>query len=282
MKKKVLNSTFFIYTKTVNCTKLYTKIYFANYKCWYNIIRVGDYMLNNYKKSHLIINIILSILLIFMVANMLILKHTSYLFLITTILIPTLLIIGIYGYEKKSRRFKYELAFYVFAYSALFLLVTYIAGLFIGFNSNVYRLNLTGLTHNIIPYLLLIITSEVLRYEISRKGDGSTLSYILVTLVLIFIDLTLFLTTYDLSTGDGQIKYICAIILPSLFKNVALLYFTKRGGILSCMIYRILLDLKLVVVPIFPNFGIYFDCIINTALPAVYNSFSIKIICSRR
>ena len=86
-------------------------------------------MLANYKKSHLIINIILSLLLVFMVINALVLKQTSYLFLIGTILIPTLIIIGIYGYEKKSRRFKYELAFYVFAYSALFLLVTYIFNL---------------------------------------------------------------------------------------------------------------------------------------------------------
>lgn len=226
-------------------------------------------MLKDYKKSHLIINIVLSLLLVFMILNVLIFKSTSYKFLIATILIPTVLLIAIFGYEKKSRRFKYELAFYVFFYSAFFLLATYLIGLFTGFTSNVYKLNFTGLIHNIIPYLLLIIISEVLRYEISRKGDGSTLSYILVTLILIFVDLTLFITTYDLSTGDGQIKYICAVIMPSLFKNIALLYFIKRGGMLSTLIYRILLDLKLVVVPIFPNFGIYFDSIIYTLLPAI-------------
>lgn len=226
-------------------------------------------MLRKYKKSHLIINIVLSLLLVFMVLNILIFKNASYEFLIATILIPTILLIAIFGYEKKSRRFKYELAFYVFFYSALFLVVTYIIGLFTGFTSNVYRLNSTGIIHNVIPYLLLIIVSEVLRYDISRKGDGSTLSYVLVTLILILVDLSLFITTYDLSTGDGQIKYICAVIMPSLFKNIALLYFTKRGGMLSTLIYRILLDLKLVVVPIFPNFGIYFDSIIYTLLPAI-------------
>ena len=226
-------------------------------------------MLGKYKKSHLIINIILSLLLVFMLFNVFTLKHTSYKFLIATILIPTILLISMFGYEKKSRRFKYELAFFVFAYSALFLLITYLIGLSTGFTTSVYKLNATNLIHNIIPYFILILSSEVLRYEISRKGDGSTLSYILVTMILVCVDLSLFLTTYDLSTGDGQIKYICCIFLPSLFKNIALLYFTKRGGMLPSLIYRILLDWKLVIVPIFPDFGVYFESVIYTVLPAI-------------
>ena len=223
--------------------------------------------IKNYKKSYLIINVILSLLLIFFVANLFIFKHTSYKFLILVMSLPTILLLLLFGYERKSRRFKYELIFYVFAYSAFFLLVTYIIGLFIGFNRNVYILNYSNLIHNILPYLVLIVISEVLRYQISRKGDGSVLSHVLVTAVLICVDLTMFLTTYDLNSGDGQIKYICAVAMPSLFKNIVLLYFTRNGGIYPSLVYRLLLDLKLVVLPIFPAFGLYFDCIIYTILP---------------
>lgn len=225
--------------------------------------------IKNYKKSYLIINVILSLLLTFFVANILIFKQTSFIFLITSILIPTILLILIFGYEKKSRRFKYEMLFYVFAYCALFLLVTYFIGLFIGFSRNVYRLNLSNIIHNVIPYFILIIISEVLRYEISRKGDGSLLSYVLVTAILICVDISMFLKTYDLSIGDEGIKFICAIALPSFFKNICLLYFDKNGGIYSSLVYRLLLDLKLVVVPIIPNFGIYWDSVIYTVLPVL-------------
>jgi len=225
--------------------------------------------IKNYKKSYLIINVILALLLIFFVANLFLFKHTSYKFLILITSLPTVLFILLFGYERKSRRFKYELIFYVFAYCALFLLITYILGLFIGFNRNVYRLNSSNLIHNILPYFILIVVSEILRYEISRKGDGSGLSYVLVTMVLISIDLTLFLTTYDLNTGDGQIKYICAVAMPSLFKNIVLLYFVKNGGIYPSLVYRVMLDLKLVLLPIFPAFGIYFESIIYTILPVL-------------
>ena len=128
--------------------------------------------IKNYKKSYLIINVILSILLIFFFFNIFIFKQTSFIFLITSILIPTLLLILTFGYEKKSRRFKYESLFYVFAYCVLFLLITYFIGIFIVFSKNVYKLNFSNLINNIIPYLILIVISEVLRYEISRKGEG--------------------------------------------------------------------------------------------------------------
>ena len=167
--------------------------------------------IKNYKKSYLIINVILLALLVFFVANLYVFKKDSFEFLILSLLIPTSIIIAVFGYEWKSRRFKYELMFYVFAYCALFLLATYMIGLFIGFSRNVYKLNYANLIHNIIPYFLLILVGEVLRYEISRKGDGSSLSQVLVTAILICVDLSMFLNTYDLATGDGQIKYICAI-----------------------------------------------------------------------
>ena len=226
-------------------------------------------MIREYKKSYIVINLILALLLGFLAVNYFALKHTSYLFLFLTLLVPTLFLIIRYGYEGKKRRFTYELFFYIFAYSIVFLLITYFIGFFIGFNKSLYKLDSANLIKNIIPYFLLIILSEVLRYEIVRKGENSRLAQILVTIILILVDLTMFLTLYDLNTGDGQIKYVCSIVLPSLFKNIALLYFAKYAGPYPNMLYRLILDLKLVVLPIFPDFGLYFESIINTILPVL-------------
>lgn len=226
-------------------------------------------MIKKYKKSYLLINIVLAALLVFLTINFFALKQNNYWFLFISIVIPTLILIAILGYEKKKRRFTYELLFYVFVYSIGFLVITYFIGFFIGFNKSIYKLNFANLINNIIPYLFLIIASEIFRYQIVRKGEKSVLAYILVTIILILVDLTLFNTTYDLTTGDGQIKYICAIILPSLFKNITLLYFCIYAGVYPNILYRVLLDLKLVILPIFPDFGLFFECTINTLLPAV-------------
>ena len=226
-------------------------------------------MLKGYKRSYLVINSIMFLTMLVLGTNLFIFKESSYLFCILSVSIPFSIITLRYGYERKKRRFMYELIFYIFAYTILFLLFTYLMGIFTGFTQNVYKLNFSNLIHNIIPYLLLIFISELFRYEIVRKGEGSTASYILITIILIMVDLTIFLKTYNLNIGDEQIKYVCSIILPSIFKNVVLIYFTKLGGYVPSFIYRIILDLKLVLFPIFPNFGLYFDCTINCILPVL-------------
>lgn len=226
-------------------------------------------MLKNYKKSYLVINVILALTLVILSTNLLIFRQASYLFCILCTLIPFIIITSIYGYEFKRRRFMYEATFYIFSYCLLFMLITYIIGIFIGFTSNVYKLDFSNLIHNIIPYTALILSSELLRYEITRKGDGSVASHILTVIILILVDLTIFLNTYNLNIVDEQIKYICAILLPSTFKNIVLTYFTRISGPLPSLIYRIIIDLKLVILPIFPSFGLYFDCTINCILPVL-------------
>ena len=222
-----------------------------------------------YKKSYLVINIVLVLTLLFLVLNMFTFQITSYLFAILSVLIPFMVIFLIYGYEHKKRRFMYELIFYVFAYSILLLLISYIIGIFVGFSQNVYKLNMVTLIHNIIPYLILIILSETLRYEITRKGEESLTSHILVSLIFVAIDMTLFLKSYNLDIGDEQIKYVCGIVLPSIFKNTLLIYLARIGGIVPGIIYRIIFDLRIILLPILPNYGLYFESIANCILPVL-------------
>ncbi len=225
------------------------------------------FKLKNYKKSYLVINIILFITLVFLLLNVSFIGISSFWFLIAPVFIPLLILVLVYGYERKKRRFSYECLFYVFAFTLFFLLITYIIGIFVGFNRNVYKFNLTNIFTNIIPYFLLIAAEEVLRYEIIRKGEDSKLAQIMVTIIFILIDASIYLTSFDLNTGDGQIKYICSIFFPSVFKHIFLTVMCRVSGPNAPILYRVLMDLRVVVLPIFPNFGIYIDSIVNTLLP---------------
>ena len=222
-----------------------------------------------YKKSYLIINIILLIVTIILMLNILLFKNTNFYFGFVILLITFLTIVIPFGYEKKRRRFMLESMFYTFSYTTIFLIATYIIGILTGFNKSVYFLNMNNIMHNILPYLLVIIISEVLRYEISRKGETSILAHVLITVIFIIIDCTFYLTTFDLSTGDGEIYYICMIFLPSVFKNILLMYLTTIGGMYPSIIYRILMDLKAFILPIFPDFGMYIESILDVLFPVL-------------
>lgn len=222
-----------------------------------------------YKKSHIMINIILSIVLIALIFNLILFQSTSFVLLDAILLSTFIIFVIILGYEKKKLRFTYETMFYIFSYSIVYLIITYVIGIFIGFNINIYRFNIATLIHSIIPYIILLLSGELLRYEITRKGDGSNLSYVLITLLLIIIDSTLFFKSFDLATGDGQIQYICYIVLASVSKNCFLLYISKIGGPYPTIIYRVIMDLKMFILPIFPDFGIYIESVLNVTFPVL-------------
>lgn len=223
--------------------------------------------MKKYKKSYFVINIILSVTIIFMLFNTLFIKNTNFWFSCLLEFIPFLIICLIYGYEKKKRRFTYESMFSVFRYCFIYLVLIYILGIFVGFNKNIYVLNFSNLIHNIIPYIVLLLIGELLRYEISRKGENSILSNILVTVIMILVDCTVFLTTFNLSTGDGVTQYVCYIVIPSISKNGFLLYLTRIGGPFPCILYRVIMDLKLFILPLFPDFGLYIDSILMLLFP---------------
>ena len=222
-----------------------------------------------FKKSYLIIDIFLSIFILFFLFNIFFIKNTSFIFSGITTTILFLILYFIFGFEKKNRRFTYETMFYICSYTVIYLISTYIIGIFSGFDRMVYTFSFSTLIKNIIPYLILIISSELLRSEITRKVENSLSPYVLVTILLVIVDCTIYLTTFNLSTGDGQIQFICNILLPSVSKNIMLLYISRIGGMYPTTIYRLLTELKMFIVPIEPSFGLYIDSVLSTIMPTI-------------
>lgn len=222
-----------------------------------------------YKRSFLVINMILILALIFSLLNVFVFKNYGYIFPFIFLLITFIVIAIPYGFEKKNKRFTYESMFYIFSYTIIFLIITYILGIFTGFSRTIYTLSFYNLRTNILPYILLILSGELLRSEIVRKCDTSLLAYILVTILMVIVDCTLYILSFDLATADGQIKYICYIVLPSISKNCLLLYITRIGGHYPSMIYRFIMELRTFIIPIEPNFGMYIESVLYTSLPAL-------------
>lgn len=221
------------------------------------------------KKSYIVINIILFLFILILITNIFVMKNTTFFFCGFSTLAIFIIMMVLYGYERKPKRFTQETIFYIIAYTILFSILTYIIGIFTGFARSIYVLNFQGLIKNIIPYLLIIISGELLRSEITRKCENSVQTYVLCAIALTLIDCTIYLTTFNLATGDGQIQFICNILLPSVSKNIFLLYISTIGGFIPTLIYRLLMEMKIFIIPIVPNFGLYIDSVVQTVIPGL-------------
>ena len=221
------------------------------------------------KKSYLIINIILALFACVLLFNIFVTKNTNFFFCGISTSIIFILMYLLYGYERKAKRFKQETIFYITAYTIIFVIATYIIGVFSGFSRSPFIFNFKGIVNNILPYLLIIASGEFLRSEVTRKCEGSTISYAMCVIVLTLIDCTIYLTTFDLGTGDGQVEFICNILLPSVSKNIFLMYISLIGGLIPTIIYRLLMELKIFIIPIIPDFGLYIDSVVQTVIPGI-------------
>ncbi len=226
-------------------------------------------MINGVKKSYLVFDIVLSIFAMLLLLDLFVIKNTNFLVCGISTTVVFLILRVIFGYEKKGKRFTSETIFYIFLYTTLFVIATYIAGIFTGFNHSIYHLSIKSIFNNILPYMLIILSSEFLRAQVARKCEGSLVSYSLVTIVLILIDCILFSTSFNLSTGEGQLQYVCNILIPSVAKNVLLMYISIIGGAKPTIIYRLLMEIKMFIIPIVPNFGLYIDSVVQTMIPGL-------------
>jgi signal peptidase I len=228
------------------------------------------------KKSYLKIIFIELLTIILLSYNILKFKFNNYYYLIIYFIIIFGLLYLLLGFEKDKYRFKKDIILNLLIYSISYLLLTYIMGVFTGFVRNGSWLSII---HDLLPYFSLIIVSELVRYEIVKKGEPNLIIYSLVVIIFTLVDVTLYINTYDLATSDGLIKLICCVLMPSISKNIMLTYLTKKVGYKPSIIYRFIFELKSFLLPIFPDFGTYLNAILDLLYP-VFITFRVKYLFS--
>ena len=126
---------------------------------------------------------------------------------------------------------------------------------------------------NTFPVIMFIILSEYLRYNINfRARDNklllfiSFLAFVLITNTLTFNDLAK--TGY--SDAMVVVKQLGLFILPSITTNILLTFMSMKVGYKSNIIYRLLTEIPLYFLPIFPNFGDYLEAVLRLSLPIVF------------
>lgn len=221
------------------------------------------------KKSYKILGLINIIIIILLLINIIFIRSTSYLLLTFILSIGFITSYLLYSFEKCKISLFNNKTLIIITSSVLYILFTYFIGIFVGFNKNILYLNFDTLITSVIPYIILLIISELFRYQFIKKCEGSYINYSLVIILLTLVDGSLYLNNYDINTIEGIIYYICVIIFPSISKNTLLTYLVNRTGYIPNIIYRLLFDLKTILLPIFPNFGLYIDSVLGIIYPFI-------------
>ena len=201
--------------------------------------------------------------------------------IITSAFFIVLFIISIlmFGFSKnKINLNKKKITILTFIIVIVGIIVTYALGAFVGFLRNGYSQTFKNIVRNTFAPLFIIIFTELFRYNIIRANKNNFKIISLVTVLLTILEILMSLST-NIDWGFIEIYIaVTSIIIPLIAKNMLMSYLSYEIGYLPCLIYRLILELQIYLVPYVPNFGDYLKSMYGLIMPTVVFSYASSLI----
>ena len=148
--------------------------------------------------------------------------------------------------------------------------------MFFGFYKNNYSNIIIKLLSNT-SYIIII---ELIRNILVKKAKYYKKSLYLLPFIISFLDLSLLVSIYNVN-NYSIMNIIFTMFLPIVFKNILLTYISYSSNFENSLIYRFLIDIIPLLVPISPDLSNYLYSMINILTPIIilyflYNIYLIK------
>lgn len=183
------------------------------------------------------------------------------------------------GYQKdKKTRIKQYVTRTTISIIIIFFLISYGLGFFVGFLRNAYSLAPSAIFDNLFAPIIIIISTEILRYVIISSNKDKKPVIILVTMFITILELFITLKPINYADFAGLFKIVTATVLPIISKNIVIGYLDYHVGYKSGLVYRLIMDLYVFVMPIVPDLGDYLNSMIGIGLPFIIYIYASRTI----
>lgn len=174
---------------------------------------------------------------------------------------------------QKSRKTK-DAIFIIFGCSILLIGIMYLVGYITGFNVNYKYIFKNYLEKRVfIEIIIIIILSEFLRREIvlfkTKNKYQKIIKNLLLIILLVLIDCSISDISKDFKTFSQFYDYFGLIIVSSISKNIFLNYLVDKHGINTCLVYRLVMDIKIFFLPVTPKFNVFIESAIYLIYPYI-------------
>lgn len=185
--------------------------------------------------------------------------HTFKSYLSHAVIVSFFFIVSyfLFGFEKNKVFNKKKLIKYFSLFLISTMILIYSIGIFTGFYSSPYSRSFFGIIKNTGWLVVFYVIIELLRYNISKKGEKNKLTFIFVILFTTLIDISLNIFYYNLHSKYELLRFITVTLVPSISKNFVLTSFTKKYGYEVCIIYQIIVNIYMFIMPIIPDFDYF-------------------------
>ena len=177
----------------------------------------------------------------------------------------TILLIKTYKMDLTNKR---QIILLLTGIGVIYVAVLYLIGIFAGFYNATVKLSLWSIWKYIIPYIVIIISSEMIRKKIVLKEDK--ISKIIILVIMVMLDVILTTNIYNLNTAKDYFTLVSFVIFASIANNLLFNYIEiQYRNVKAIIIYRIITTLYVYVFPIIPDLYIFLESIIKMVVPYI-------------
>ena len=174
------------------------------------------------------------------------------------------------GFEKDKSEKTLDANIIIFAYSVVYFIVIYTLGIITGYARTIYNHEFLAVVKNIVPVILVIILEEIIRYQVVTKTKGNKLEKSILLLMIIFFVLFDIRNMFPLKGNFRDLlDVISTVFLPITVKNVVFTLIVYLGGYKPTIFYRLITEIPIYIVPIYPNLGPYMTGIVEITFPVI-------------
>ncbi len=150
----------------------------------------------------------------------------------------------------------------------LYIALIYVLGIYVGFYNASIKLSVWSLINYIIPYIVIIISTENIRKTILIKEDKK--SNIIILIATVILDIALTTNIYNIKSLNDYYMLIGFIMFSSIANNMLYNYIIKKYRNCKAIIgYRIITTMYIYIIPIIPNINILFESILRMVIPYI-------------
>ncbi len=224
--------------------------------------------------------LILAVYLIWLKLNMgnvsNLLKNITALIVFSVLVI---ILLAFFGIEKDKNYLKGSSARIVITGLMVFFLITYALGIILGFRRGFLYHDLFSFIKNIAFVLVITVEIEIIRYIVAKKCFQNEKLLVVFTVLSSIYNVFMEMNMGVLTTSEDKFIFLSTIIFPIMASEALCSFMTYKTGMLSSLIYKLVINLYIYILPIVPDLGDYIYSVANILLPFIlYNTLNKMII----
>lgn len=150
-------------------------------------------------------------------------------------------------------RSKYDITQTVIIILILYCMIYFSLGLVFGYEKSPYSHELIPMLKNIWTFVVAIGFQEYVRMQLIKLSPKKIGYYAIITLFFIIAEIDFWNISSNFSNNVAFFKYMSQTIVPLLVSNCLFTYLVIMAGNVPSTIYRVVLSLITILLPIFPG-----------------------------